>query len=61
MSALTVRLTWERPVGNIIRYIITYFSVNEPSQQYNHTVLDSTMLTTIVTKYNIPVCNTGCE
>ena len=48
MSALTVRLTWERPVGNIIRYIITYFPVNEPSQQYNDIVLDSTGLTTIV-------------
>lgn len=42
-NALAVELMWERPIGQIDRYIITYSPVNDPSMENNVTVtMDTT-------------------
>ena len=42
VSALAVELTWERPIGEINRYIITYSPVNNLSMENNIIIMDTT-------------------
>ena len=47
VGALAVELMWERPIGEINHYVITYSPVNDPSMENNETVMDTVMSTVV--------------
>ena len=49
MSALAVELIWERPVGQIDRYIVTYAPVNNPSMERTDNITGALISQEVVT------------
>ena len=49
ISALSVQLTWQRPIGDVANYTIMYHPVNQPSvDSRNTTIPESGTLTTTI-------------